>query len=76
MRTILFEWAGNGPAANADFFPDASDDFDMLGKVETLSTGAGKFQIRKQIKKGEGNWPAKISGLLVERPARCRWLMK
>jgi thiol:disulfide interchange protein len=66
-RPVIFEWAGNGPANSADFFPDASDDFDVLGKVETLSSGAGKIQIRKQIKKGEGNWPAKISGLLVQK---------
>jgi thiol:disulfide interchange protein DsbD len=45
-----------------DFLPDAFKDFEVAGA--TTNAGAGKIQ--KVVKKFSGDWPAKISGVLIE----------
>jgi thiol:disulfide interchange protein len=64
-RPLVLEWNSSVPAANADFFPNASDDFEVQGAVESLSAGPGKAALRKQVKKFSANWPARISGVLI-----------
>jgi thiol:disulfide interchange protein len=66
-RPLILEWSAIGPSKDADFFPYASDKFDVSAKTDFLSGASGKVRIRKEIKKSEGDWPDKIAGLLVQR---------
>lgn len=53
------------PFTSVNFFPDASDDFEVQSAVETISNPAAEFEIRKQVKKFAGDWPKEIGGVLV-----------
>jgi thiol:disulfide interchange protein DsbD len=48
-----------------DFFPDASEQFEVQGTTEIIPAGETKEQLRKLVKKYEGDWPKEISGVLV-----------
>ncbi|HTL16436.1 MAG TPA: thioredoxin family protein, partial [Patescibacteria group bacterium] len=65
LRSIMFEW-NSLTTSGADFFPDASESFEVQPDVQPVSNGPGKVRIRKDIKKISGDWPATISGLLVQ----------
>lgn len=62
-RPLVIEWAV--PERDADFYPNASDQFDIQGATETFTTRDGNVGLRKLVKKYSGDWPAEISGLLV-----------
>jgi thiol:disulfide interchange protein len=47
-----------------DFLPYASDKFEIEGATEKVAASKG-FALRKTVKKFEGDWPAKISGVVV-----------
>ena len=49
----------------ADFFPAASDKFEVQPNIEILAANENKIQWRKFVKKFEGEWPNELSGLLV-----------
>ena len=64
-RSFWIEW--NAPEhEQADFFPDANENYEVQPEVEDLSASPGQVRIRKQIKKLSGNWPETIPGLLVQ----------
>jgi len=44
-----------------DFFPDASDQFEIQASTQELTN----FRLRKLVKKFEGDWPKEISGVIV-----------
>ena len=44
-----------------DFFPDASDQFEVQAATEELDT----WHLRKLVKKFNGDWPKEISGVIV-----------
>jgi thiol:disulfide interchange protein DsbD len=44
-----------------DFFPEASDQFEIQGATEELTD----LSLRKLVKKFSGDWPTKISGVIV-----------
>jgi thiol:disulfide interchange protein len=51
------------PVEKAEFFPYASDDFEIQGATEKLPTSSG-FALRKAVKKFS-QWPTNISGVVV-----------
>ena len=51
--------------ASVDFFPAASDNFEVQSATEIISDYSADIQIRKLVKKFSGNWPKEISGTLV-----------
>ena len=65
LRPVLIEW-NSQQAAGADFFPDASEAFEVQPEVDQLASEAGRVRIRKQIKKLSGEWPTTFSGILVQ----------
>jgi len=67
-RPLVLEWAATA-AGEPDFFPQASDDFEVQGKTEILSADAGRMRLRKLVKKFSGDWPKQISGVLVQKSA-------
>ncbi|HWC60403.1 MAG TPA: protein-disulfide reductase DsbD domain-containing protein [Verrucomicrobiae bacterium] len=67
-RTMIIE--GTQTAADkslaidkAEFFPDASDEFEIQGATEKLPVSSG-FALRKLVKEFS-QWPSKISGVIV-----------
>ena len=66
LRSVVIEWSSQGHGEGTDFFPDASDNFEIQAPVEQLPAEPGTIRIQKQIKKLNGEWPSRISGLLVE----------
>ncbi len=50
---------------SVDFFPDASDAFEVQSATEIISANAADLRIRKVVKKYSGDWPQEISGVLV-----------
>jgi thiol:disulfide interchange protein len=66
-RTMIIEGAqASGtalPIEKVEFFPDASDQFEVQGATEKLPTSSG-FALRKVVKKFS-DWPAKMSGVIV-----------
>ncbi|MGA2852638.1 MAG: protein-disulfide reductase DsbD domain-containing protein [Verrucomicrobiota bacterium] len=48
-----------------DFFPDASDQFEVQSPTEIISAYSADIQLRKFVKKFSGDWPKEISGVMV-----------
>jgi thiol:disulfide interchange protein len=67
MRPLMLEWNSSGTNGEADIYPYASNDFEVQAQVERLPSGADKIRIRKPVKKYQGDWPGKISGLLIQK---------
>jgi thiol:disulfide interchange protein len=52
------------PIEKVDFFPDASDQFEIQAATEKLDSKFG-FCIRKIVQKFSGDWPNIISGVVI-----------
>jgi thiol:disulfide interchange protein len=52
------------PIEKADFFPDASESYEVQGPTE-MADAKNPSSVRKLVKKFSGDWPAKISGVYV-----------
>jgi thiol:disulfide interchange protein DsbD len=48
-----------------DFFPDASDSFEVQAPTEIISAQLTDIRFRKFVKKFSGDWPTQISGVLI-----------
>jgi len=59
------------PIENADFFPDANDQFEVQSATERIPASTG-FWLRKTVKKFSGDWPQSISGLVIIEGNRQR----
>jgi thiol:disulfide interchange protein DsbD len=66
VRPLLVEWDSAKAASDADFFPDASDQFEVQ-PAERLPADAGKIRLTANVKKLEGSWPTEVSGVLVQK---------
>jgi thiol:disulfide interchange protein/DsbC/DsbD-like thiol-disulfide interchange protein len=49
----------------ADFFPDASDAFEVQAATENILTTPAEVLLRKPVKKFSGDWPKEIGGVIV-----------
>ncbi|HTY88143.1 MAG TPA: protein-disulfide reductase DsbD domain-containing protein [Candidatus Acidoferrum sp.] len=56
----------------ADFFPDASDDFEVQGTTENLVTAPTEIRLRKLVKKFSGDWPGRMGGIIVLESGHTR----
>jgi DsbC/DsbD-like thiol-disulfide interchange protein/cytochrome c biogenesis protein CcdA/multisubunit Na+/H+ antiporter MnhG subunit len=66
MRPLILEWDSTNSIANVDFYPYASEQFEVQAPVQKLPGDVGIIRIRKPVKKYEGDWPKEISGVIVE----------
>lgn len=69
-RTLILEGRFTGapeqpPTSIADFYPDASDNFEIQSKTVKLADPNWDFSLEKSVTKFSGNWPAQISGVVV-----------
>jgi len=65
QRALLFEWPANG-AESADFFPYASDDYDVQFTPERLPVDSSRFAMRLTVRSDSGTWPAQIDGVIIQ----------
>jgi len=67
MRPLVISGTQTGtdilPIEKVEFFPDASDDYEIQGATEKLPTSSG-FALRKAVKKFSA-WPTNVSGVVV-----------
>jgi thiol:disulfide interchange protein len=66
-RAILIEWNSTNASATADFFPYASEQFEVQANTEQLQADAGKVRLRARVQKLGPDWPEGISGVLVQQ---------
>lgn len=71
-RPLILEWNSTTAGAEADFFPDASEDFEVQPATARMPTEAGKISVRKEVKKLAGDWPRQISGVLIQQSGATR----
>ena len=57
---------------SADFFPAASDNFEVQAATEILSPWSASITLRKQVKKFSDDWPKEISGVIVVQLGKMR----
>ena len=69
-RALILRW--NGKADGANFFPNASDNYEIQGGNEVVPSPDGRAQLRKVVKKFSGDWPKEISGVLVTGTSAAR----
>lgn len=67
LRPLILEWQTTATVSEPDFFPEASDEFEVQAEVEVISAGPGKVGVRKTVKKLSGDWPKQIRGILVAK---------
>ena len=61
-----------GDAARwTDFFPYASDNFEVQPAAENVSISAVHARLRKLVKKYSGDWPKTVSGVMVAANSRA-----
>lgn len=66
-RALILEWKSTGSVGAVDFFPAASEDFEVQAEVRRLPAEPGKVRLRKLVKKFQGDWPKQISGVLIDK---------
>ena len=67
QRKLIVQWNPANGSAEPDFYPFESKGYEILAPTEKLTAPKDKFSIRKGAKKLEGDWPAQITGLLIEK---------
>lgn len=72
LRTVTLRWNSSHPAGSVDFFPNASDSFEIQPATERAPAPAGKLALSKAIKKFSGDWPEHLSGLLIQQTGADR----
>jgi len=65
LRPLIVEWTSVGQAAEADFYPDASEQFEVQPATGNIPAEPGRVRLRKLVKKLSGDWPKQILGVLV-----------
>src|SRR5205807_6281225 len=72
MRAWIIEWNPSQPADEADFFPDASDQFEVEPATVKIPADGNKIRLRARVKKATADWPKQISGVLVQQSGAQR----
>jgi len=63
----------DGFSGNVDFYPYASDDFEVQAAPDNFSNKAGIVELRRTVKKYSGGWPKEISGVIVAGTGNSRF---
>jgi len=66
-RNLIIEWTASSRGAEPDFYPFESKGYEIGGATEKLPPVDGKLRLKKVVKKLEGEWPAQVAGLLIEK---------
>jgi thiol:disulfide interchange protein DsbD len=71
-RAVILEWNSAKAASEADFFPYASEQFEVNPLTERLPSDAGKIRLRTQVTSKKGEWPKQLSGVLIQQSGNER----
>jgi thiol:disulfide interchange protein len=71
-RSLLLEWHSTAAASAVDFFPDASEDYEVQPATERVPTEPGIIRLRTVVKKLIGDWPQQAAGLLIQQSGATR----
>jgi thiol:disulfide interchange protein DsbD len=71
-RSLFLEWHSPTAASQADFFPDASEDYEVQPVTERIPSEPGTIRLRKAVKKLTGDWPQQATGLLIQQSGATR----
>ena len=66
-RSVILEWVVGDKSDGADFYPDASETFEVSPNTEGIQSESGSARVRLTIKKFQGDWPKEIRGLLINK---------
>ena len=66
------ESAKNIKYDSVDFFPDASDSFEIQAATEIISAFSADIRLHKLVKKYSGDWPKELFGVLVIQSRNSR----
>jgi len=66
-RSIIIDY--KSPNKAADFYPYEQQGAEIQGATESLTGEPGHLRLRKLVKKGDGPWPDKFTGLFVSTNA-------
>ena len=73
MNNLSSLAAKNIKLDSVDFFPNASDQFEIQAPTETISANSDQIRLRKFVKKYSGDWPKEISGIVVVESGKLRF---
>lgn len=68
-RSIVLSWQPTNNPAALDFYPFASQAFEVLPQTDPLPAENGRVRVRKEIRRSAGEWPSRIGGLIVQKVA-------
>jgi thiol:disulfide interchange protein DsbD len=68
-RPVLITCDAAAPAKSIDFFPYASEGFEVSGESETHRSAAG-LELRKTVRRSSTDWPRWLKGLLIIEGAK------
>ena len=71
-RSLILQWDSSVAASEADFFPDGSEEFEVQPATERVPAEVGKIRLRKEVKKLTGDWPRRLSGVLIQQAGATR----
>ncbi len=71
-RVLMLEWSPADAVSEADFFPDASEEFEVQPATERVEAAPGTIRLRKEVTKLQGAWPRQVSGLLIQQSGATR----
>ncbi len=71
-RAFVLRFDAPAAAQEADWFPDPAATFEVQPAVEQLASPPGSVRLRKVVKRLEGDWPRRISGVLSWREGEQR----
>ena len=71
-RPLILEWSSTAAAAEADFYPDAGEQFEVNPITQKVPAESGRLRLRAQVKKLQGDWPQHVSGLLIQKSGAQR----
>jgi thiol:disulfide interchange protein DsbD len=67
VRAVVLEWNTRSAVSEAEFFPFSSGQIEIQPATERLPADAGAVRLRKNVQKLEGDWPAELAGVLVQK---------
>ena len=73
--TIELDWLKSSTTVRpekVDFYPFASDDFEIQAGTQIIVSTPGELQFGKPVKKFAGTWPREISGVLILQNGNAR----
>lgn len=67
QRPLILQWNAAAPPEHVEFFPYASDNFEVLPESQRLPFDGGKARLRLTVKRLGAEWPSELTGVLTQQ---------